>query len=992
MSDTSKTVDLNLRVQSTGADKIGDLAQDLRGVGAAAAASTPELDRMVAEVAQLAASTEERRRAETAARAEVQAQRRALDEQREALARLRLSTDTAGRATDDYRSKVRALQLGILDSRSALRQKQDALTSAATASKAAANAETDLRAKLEATTSAYRQQVAAATASADAQRRATAAGRDGASATSGAVDGITGAFGRLGVAAGAALSGREFIETITAAESLQRGLTAVTGSTEAAGQEMAWLRRTSNELGVELMSAGRAYLNLTAATQGTALQGEATREVFVSVARAMSALGKSSADTEGALLAVGQMASKGVVSMEELRQQLGERLPGAMKAAADGAGVTVKELVDMVESGQVLAKDLLPQLARGLDTLYANGSPPDTLNANWNRLKNSITEVAVALGEGGVGTGLSKAAGAAGVALVGAQEAIVNVGRDIGEFAGAVATGNFQLGTQAERIAESESKLRSLAETAGLVAPATEAIGTAAAAAGETAAEAFRRLERESTAAQTAAERLGVGAVDLAGKFDTLCAKGEDVAGALAKIGKDIDLSSVAGITQAEAALTSLANSGRISAEQFGEAWSNALRNTDLQAFQRTAAEAFAGTAGEARKMGVALDAIADQSLRRVGSSAEEALSGFSKQARQALGDVDTLDASLARLGVTGERASDLLSQSLGNALKTASTEAAVQAVIDRLQALGEAGRISGDALVAGLDKAKAKLDDMRDGVGSLDEALRAFGMATQAQMQATADKLGDAYQRIANDSSVSLSQQRAAFEQWARAAIEANGGIETEAVKVARAILEIRIAAEDAGDGINVQAGRMRSDLQGVESAARAAASALSGIGTGVADRVSTTGNTREERLAGQNAVDNSWLFNLRSRRDRGQLTEQDLAIAQVALGAERGNLYSMEASVAKGNVSLHAVRQQEGSVRLISQVIADLSEKYGNNRSTDAGTTGDSTSNASSNTRTVKIDIGGRSTEINVASQADSNALVSLLRQLESARGVSA
>lgn len=42
--------------------------------------------------------------------------------------------------------------------------------------------------------------------------------------------------------------------------------------------------------------------------------------------------------------------------------------------------------------------------------------------------------------------------------------------------------------------------------------------------------------------------------------------------------------------------------------------------------------------------------------------------------------------------------------------------------------------------------------------------------------------------------------------------------------------------------------------------------------------------------------------------------------------------------------------------------------------------------------NTRTVNINIGGRTTPINVASQEDSNALVGLLRQLESARGSAA
>lgn len=43
-----------------------------------------------------------------------------------------------------------------------------------------------------------------------------------------------------------------------------------------------------------------------------------------------------------------------------------------------------------------------------------------------------------------------------------------------------------------------------------------------------------------------------------------------------------------------------------------------------------------------------------------------------------------------------------------------------------------------------------------------------------------------------------------------------------------------------------------------------------------------------------------------------------------------------------------------------------------------------------ARGSTRTININIGGRQTSINVASDADANALTSLLRQLESAQGV--
>ena len=51
------------------------------------------------------------------------------------------------------------------------------------------------------------------------------------------------------------------------------------------------------------------------------------------------------------ILALAQMASKGKVSMEELRQQLGESMVRAMAEVARGMGVTTEALIKMVENG-----------------------------------------------------------------------------------------------------------------------------------------------------------------------------------------------------------------------------------------------------------------------------------------------------------------------------------------------------------------------------------------------------------------------------------------------------------------------------------------------------------------------------------------------------------------------------------------------------------------------------------------------------------------
>lgn len=472
-----QNVDKLVRVLKDAGAETGEFEQDAKDLGA-------ELQRLGREQALIDQFVKLKREGAEAGKALREAQTSTRELAIE-FGRLEAPTKAQTAAFEKSKTAARDAAKAVQDNKLALQTARGALTEAGIAADQLAAAQVrlntqtetaqqrakNLGAELQRQATAHKQAAAAAAEAGDKQaaaaKKAEAANKD----LQKSVGGIGAEFTKLGGLAAGAFTGRELIQTAIQAESLQRGLAAVLGSSEAAAREFDYLKKTSNELGLELLSTGRAYLNLAASTQGTKLEGQATRDIFEAVSRAMSTLGKSSAETENALRAVGQMASKGTVSMEELRGQLGEALPGALKAAADGMGVTVQQLVEMVSSGDVLASDLLPRLADGLNKVYANGSPPDGMIANWNRLKNTISETVLVIGENGMGKALSTLAGTAAVAIGAISEAFVNVGKDIGEFAGAVATGNFELGTQAERIAESEKRLKGLSQTAGLTAP-----------------------------------------------------------------------------------------------------------------------------------------------------------------------------------------------------------------------------------------------------------------------------------------------------------------------------------------------------------------------------------------------------------------------------------------------------------------------------------------------------------------------------------------
>lgn len=108
----------------------------------------------------------------------------------------------------------------------------------------------------------------------------------------------------------ASLIVKDFIDANVAFESFSRTMTLVKGSSEAAAEEFDYLQQLTNTLGLEVLSTAKNYADLSAATRGTNLEGQGTREIFEAVSIAMAALGKSSADTQGALNAVTQIVSR----------------------------------------------------------------------------------------------------------------------------------------------------------------------------------------------------------------------------------------------------------------------------------------------------------------------------------------------------------------------------------------------------------------------------------------------------------------------------------------------------------------------------------------------------------------------------------------------------------------------------------------------------------------------------------------------------------
>lgn len=241
-----------------------------------------------------------------------------------------------------------------------------------------------------------------------------------------------------------------------------------------AGNDLDYVRETASNLGLELTSLSRSYVQFMAASRGTSLEGQRARDVFEAVAQASSVLGLSAERQEGALRALAQMMSKGTVQAEELRGQLGDQLPGAFQLAAKAIGVTEGELNRMLERGEIIASDFLPKFAAALRSQLgeasvsaANGAQQamNRLATAWEQFKQSVTDA-------GVGDALKNGLNAISSGLDGISESLQRVNKETDGWLAKLKVAVEEFGPKIARqagISTGFGSLADLAEAGGLI-------------------------------------------------------------------------------------------------------------------------------------------------------------------------------------------------------------------------------------------------------------------------------------------------------------------------------------------------------------------------------------------------------------------------------------------------------------------------------------------------------------------------------------------
>lgn len=183
-------------------------------------------------------------------------------------------------------------------------------------------------------------------------------------------------------------------------ENLNRVVANIEGSQSRGARSIAFMKGEVNRLSADLRSSYKNYTQLLAATKNTPLEGVDAQAIFSGIQSAATANALTPEDASLTFLAASQMVNKNVISMEELRQQMGERLPSAFQTAARAMGLTTSELSKLVETGQLTAEEFMPKFAAQLSAENSGSiaGASKTAQAALNRFNNEVLEMQAATG------------------------------------------------------------------------------------------------------------------------------------------------------------------------------------------------------------------------------------------------------------------------------------------------------------------------------------------------------------------------------------------------------------------------------------------------------------------------------------------------------------------------------------------------------------------------------------------------------------------
>ena len=192
------------------------------------------------------------------------------------------------------------------------------------------------------------------------------------------------------------------IEVKTKFDAAIPGLKAFTGSTELAEEVADRLAGTADRLKTPLSGLINPFLGISSGGREAGLAIAEINDLFEQSLTSARAFGKGAGDVQRLLTGISQVAGKGVASMEEFRQQIGEAIPNAIPALAKGLGVTVPEAIAKISSGSLDSATALRALTDGFRELNGEAAEGQlaTLAGDLGAFERAAERARKELGDG----------------------------------------------------------------------------------------------------------------------------------------------------------------------------------------------------------------------------------------------------------------------------------------------------------------------------------------------------------------------------------------------------------------------------------------------------------------------------------------------------------------------------------------------------------------------------------------------------------------
>ncbi len=927
----------------------------------------------------------------------------------------------------------------------------------------------DVRTEVAAQTPSWQAAATATANSSASQARSHRVIKDGVDSISSQLKVMQGVYAGVASLRGFESLAKDISQTADEYNNLAARIKLVTGEGAAFDAAFKGVQEIALRTNSELSSTAELFTRVAQAGKEMGLSQQQALALTETINQSIQLSGGSADSAKAAITQLIQGLQSGVLRGEEFNSVM-EQSPRLARALADGLGTTTGKLREMAQQGQLTTDVVIRALQGQAQTLQQEFAQlPPTVGRAIQNLSSAWT---VYIGEADAATGASAATASVLNALAGNLNTVVGLLLDAGQagaaYAGLRLAQHFAgmataAASSATQVGASTTALNANAAAATTAGTAASRFGTILSglktftllgivtnfkdigtAIGEGAArlagyrdrsdEVARSLKvaddiaRQNIATNAAmaqaiqlASEKSRGLTDesrrLLGEFDKMVKTGASVEEALSKVTKAANLGDLKGIEEYGRALADLGARGVITGEQLRKALGESLKGEDLVLFSTKAQAAFASVKDNGDLLAATLDAVLRESIRRAGLEFDVLAGGMGKASRSAINDTEAMIEGLDRLKAQGIDVAQALTASIGQGIKTADSQAAIEAVRQQIEFLRSK---LGDKLADGLldqaaEKAKAlkaALDDATPGINSVAEAMKRLGVTSEESLQRAAQSSREAYQTMVQSGTASTRELTEGFKKYAQEAIEANNGVASYTLASEAAMRGLEIQTDRAGKSI------VRAMDEG-GSAARRFRDGIDHATRGFNDQ-RTEIERRNEAL--ERGIDAQERANKLAER-AAELERKRLGVDKEGFSTDKsgnrlvagGDLTSRTGIVnflkaagvtdeavarsianefadSKGEITYMnnpGQRKYGGYNSTISSALLRAAEQWTFNETNAGGGKSGESSNSKGQTVTVNLNVNGRSTAINVASQSDANALIAALQTAQRAAG---